>query len=348
MRTEIERAVAACRGSLLIIMGFSLCINVLALASPLYMLQLYDRVLSSRSIDTLVMLMIIVIAALGLMSLLDGLRRLMLARIAMWLDDCLGPTVLRGALVSALRIDDAQSARSMRDLEVLRGFLSGTGVMPLMDIPWTPIFVAALFALHPLLGAIGIGSAILLFGLGMLNEIATRAPLREANAAALWSQRQAEATLRNAEVIRAMGLFDGIVAMWQRDGDRAKAAQLIANDRGAAILAVSKFCRLAVQTLIMGAGAWLVIEDNGSAGTIFASSFLLSRALARWKTPSAPGGRSSRRASPIGGSSRCWAGTRRPSAACPCRPQTARSWRNGSASRRRERTCRRCARSRSR
>jgi PrtD family type I secretion system ABC transporter len=265
---------------MLVLAAFSFCINLLALASPLYMLQLYDRVLSSRSIDTLVMLTIIVIAALGMMSLLDGVRRLMLPRIAAWFDDRLGPAVLRSALDSALDGDDASPDRALRDLDAVRAFLGGAGVMPLMDIPWTPLFIAALFILDPLLGAIGAGSAVLLFGLGVLNELATRAPLADANSLALRNQRQAETTLRNAEVIRAMGLFEGITAIWQGSGNRAKAAQLVASDRGAVILAISKFCRLAVQTLIMGAGAWLVIKDNGSAGTIFASSFLLSRALA--------------------------------------------------------------------
>jgi len=278
--TELERALRACRPSFLALALFSLCVNLLALASPIYMLQLYDRVLSSRSIDTLIMLAIIVVAALGVMSLLDAIRRLILTRVAAWFHERLAPVVLRSSLQAALGPADGQAARGMRDLDAVRGFFGGSGIMPLMDIPWTPIFIAVLFTLHPLLGAIGLGSALLLFGLAVLNEMTTRAALHRANATGLRSQHQAEAALRNAEVIRAMGMFRGFIEYWRRDDAAAESERRVAADRGTIILGISKFCRVAVQTLIMGAGAWLVITENGSAGTIFASSFLLSRALA--------------------------------------------------------------------
>ena len=278
--TEIKLALRACTGSFLIIAAFSLAINVLTLVSPLYMMQLFDRVLSSRSGDTLIMLTIIVGGALAVLSLIDGIRSQILARIGTWLDERMGPIVLGGALQTALRSDGVRAAQGMRDLATIRGFLTGPAITPLMDAPWAPLFLLSLFTLHPILGFVGLGGAVLLFGLAVLNEVMTKAPLHRASTAATRSHHRTEAALRNAEVIRAMGMLDGVIRLWRRDSAAASAAQIQAGNRGAMILAVSKFLRLTVQTLIMGVGAWLVIRHDVSPGTMFASSFLLGRALA--------------------------------------------------------------------
>ncbi|MBV8652477.1 MAG: type I secretion system permease/ATPase [Alphaproteobacteria bacterium] len=278
--TEIKLALKACTGSFLIIAGFSLCINLLTLVSPLYMMQLFDRVLSSRSGDTLIMLTIIVGGALAVLSLIDGIRSQILSRIGTWLDERMGPIVLGGALQTALRSDNVRAAQGMRDLATIRGFLTGPAITPLMDAPWAPLFLLALFTLHPVLGFVGLGGGVLLFGLAILNEVLTKAPLHRASAAATRTHHRTEAALRNAEVIRAMGMLDGVIRLWRRDSAAASAAQIQAGNRGAMILAASKFLRLTVQTFIMGVGAWLVIEHDVSPGTMFASSFLLGRALA--------------------------------------------------------------------
>lgn len=278
--TEIQRALRACTGSFIIIAAFSFSINLLTLASPLYMMQLYDRVLSSRSTDTLIMLTLIVGGAVGVLSLIDGIRSQILARIGTWLDDRMGPLVLSGALQTALRSDGVRAGQGLRDLGSIRGFLTGPAITPLMDAPWAPLFLLSLFTLHPVLGFVGLGGALLLFGLGVINEVMTKAPLNRASTAATRSHQRTEAALRNAEVIRAMGMLDGVIRLWRRDSAAASAAQIQAGNRGAFILALSKFLRLSVQTLIMGVGAWLVIRHDVSPGAMFASSFLLGRALA--------------------------------------------------------------------
>ncbi|HWI29342.1 MAG TPA: type I secretion system permease/ATPase [Stellaceae bacterium] len=288
---EVRKALQACRGAFGIIMGFSLAINLLTLASPLYMMQLYDRVLSSRSGDTLVMLSLITLLAIAVMALIEAVRSQMLVRIGNWLDDRLGPTVFSGALKAALRADPVRAAQGLRDLATLRGFITGPAVTPLLDAPWAPIFVIALFVLHPMLGFVGLAGAVMLFGLALLNEFVTREPLAEANLAATRTHQRAEAALRNAEVIRAMGMGEGVMRVWRRENSDTRAASGIAGTRGAAIYAVSKFSRLLVQTGILGAGAWLVIEHEATPGAMFASTFLLGRALvpvegaiATWKS----------------------------------------------------------------
>jgi PrtD family type I secretion system ABC transporter len=278
--SEIRKVFRGCTGAFLIIAVFSLAINLLTLVAPLYMMQLFDRVLSSRSLDTLVMLTLIACAALAVLSLIDGIRSQILARIGAWLSDLLGPRILGGALHAVLRGDSARAGQGLRDLATLRGFLTGPAITPLMDVPWAPIFLLALFALHPVLGCVGLAGGALLFLLAIANEVLTKRPLQQAGVAAGRTQHRTEAALRNAEVVRSMGMLAGVIRLWQHDNAVASAAQIEAGNRGALILAVSKFLRLTVQTTIMGVGAWLVIEHDVSPGAMFASSFLLGRALA--------------------------------------------------------------------
>jgi PrtD family type I secretion system ABC transporter len=276
----VNNALRACRTALAIVAAFSLAINILTLASPLYMMQLFDKVLSSRSGATLVMLTIITAAAVGVLCLLDAIRGQVLVRIGEWLDEKLGPTVFGGALSIALKTDPSRAALALSDLQTVRGFFSGPSVLPLLDTPWAPIFVIALFVLHPYLGLIGLGGAGVLFALAILNEFATRRPLRLANSASLRTRQRAEAALRNAEVIRAMGMSDGVVRMWRREMAETSEASRDAARRGSIILGVSRFVRLMLQIVILGVGAWLVIKEETSPGAMFASSFLLARALA--------------------------------------------------------------------
>ena len=277
---EVQKALHACRGAFGIIMVFSFAINLLTLASPLYMMQVYDRVLMSRSGDTLVMLTLVTLLAIAVLALIEAIRSQMLVRVGNWLDDRLGPIVFFGALKAALRADPTRAAQGLRDLATLRGFITGPSVTPLLDAPWAPLFILSLFVLHPVLGFVGIGGGVLLFGLALLNEFATRHPLSEASLGASKTHQRAEAALRNAEVIRAMGMSEGVLRLWRREIEGAREASRIAGARGAAIYAASKFSRLFVQTAILGAGAWLVIEHEATPGAMFASMFLLGRALA--------------------------------------------------------------------
>src|SRR5919206_3877839 len=169
-RDEVKSALRACRGVALTVALFSLAVNLLTMVSPIYMMQVFDRVLSARSGDTLVMLTLIVTAALAVLAIIDALRGQVLARVGLWLDDRLGPIVFGGALKAALGNDGAKAAQGLRDLSTLRSFLSGPAITPLMDVPWAPLFIVALFILHPVLGLVGLGGGIVLFALALLNE----------------------------------------------------------------------------------------------------------------------------------------------------------------------------------
>jgi PrtD family type I secretion system ABC transporter len=278
--SEIHRVLKASTKAFAAIAGLSLAMNLLVMASPLYMMQIFDRVLSSRSLDTLVMLTLIVSLAFAVQSLVDAIRSLMLSRIGAWLEERMGPGVLGAAVRTTLRGGGGAAAQGMGDLATLRGFLTGQSILPLMDLPWAVLFLLALFALHPLLGAVGLVGGFLLFGLALVNDVVVRRPLSRAGVAASRASHGSGAALRNAEVIRAMGMLEGVVRLWRREALAAGAEQIAAGQRGAAVLAVSKFFRLAVQTAIMAVGAYLVIEHDLSPGAMFASSFLLGRALA--------------------------------------------------------------------
>jgi PrtD family type I secretion system ABC transporter len=289
--TELQTALRACRSTAAVLLVFSFALNLLILASPIYMMQVFDHVLGSRSIDTLVMLTLITGIAIGVLAVMDSLRGQLLARVGMWLDERLGPAVLGGALQVALRHEPTKAGQSLRDLAAVKNFLSGPAIAPLLDAPWAPVFILSLFVLHPMLGAVGVVGGIVLFGLALVNEFATRRPLQNANLAVGRTHTRIDSALRNAEVIRAMGMMDGIVRLWRRDSRDGRAATLAAGNRGAVVLGLSKYARLMVQTLILATGAWLVIHQEASAGAMFASSFLLGRALApvenaigTWKT----------------------------------------------------------------
>lgn len=289
--TEIQRALGACRGAFLTVGAFSAAVNVLALASPLYMLQLYDRVVPSRSIETLLMLVPITIAAHALFALLDGLRRAILERTSEWLDQRLRGPVLGTALRRAVASSMHEAAQGMRDMGALRGFVSGPAVGPIMDLPWVPIYILALFTVNSLLGWIGVIATLVLGLLALINELITRRAYAFAMAAGTRAQQHISMVLRNAEVVQALQMFDGVHRLVSGTERDARDAARTASARGTIMSSMSKFFRISIQTCIMGAGAWLAIDDRGTAGAIFAASFLLSRALmpvenaiATWKS----------------------------------------------------------------
>ena len=261
-------------------MPFSLFINVLMLTAPLYMLQVFDRVLTSRSVETLVMLTLIAGAALMALGALDALRGAALVRIGTWLDGRIGGPVLAASIAAAVRTGEGASVQKLRDLSTLRTFLTGPGIFPVMDAPWTPIFVAVIFALHPMLGWISLAGALALFGLALINEVATRGLLGRAGGASVGALRQAEAAVRNADAVEAMGMTPALIRRWHARNAEALALQSGASMRSGGITALSKLARMALQIGILGAGAWLVILNELTPGAMIAGSILMGRALA--------------------------------------------------------------------
>ena len=195
----LTQALAACRRVLVVVALFSACVNLLMLTVPMYMLQVYDRVLTTGNVDTLLALSAMAVVALATFGLLDAVRLRILARAGVWLDRELGSPVLAGAVADARRSGGAVSAQGLRDLSTLRGYLGGAGIMPLLDAPWSPVFLAIVFVIHPLLGCIGLAGAVLLFGLAVLNGRVTRRKLMEANEASVRALNAADAAVRNAD-----------------------------------------------------------------------------------------------------------------------------------------------------
>jgi PrtD family type I secretion system ABC transporter len=279
-RTPLENGLRACIGSLALVFAYGCSYNLLLLAPSIYLLQIYDRVLSSRSADTLLMLTLIVAFAVVIGGVLDALRRAALGRIGGWLDDSLRPSVLAACFEHAYRCDPARASEAYRDLATLRQFAESGACPMLFDVLWLPLFLAVLFLVHPLLGAIGAASALFLLGLGLAGELFTEAPLGRAAAALATSHGRFGVAIGNLHVIKAMGMFDGAARLVQEAAQDARREHDVVQRRQEIINLVLKPARALAQVLIMGAAAWLVLEQQRSAGIIFATSLLFGRALA--------------------------------------------------------------------
>ena len=276
----LKEALAACRQGFVALFIFSMTINLLLLVSPIYMMQVYDRVLSSQSMDTLVLLTIIAMFGFGVLGALELVRGRLMVRVSTWLDRRLGGPVLTASIVGALRQGNDRTAQTLRDLSTFRSFLTGPSLFPVLDAPWAPVFLLVIFLLSPLLGVLATIGAAILFGLGLLNEKVTRDPLSAASKATMIAQYQAEASVRNADVIEAMGMMPNLVGRWEAGSAAAARLHALAGDRGATITAVSKFVRVGIQSLMLGCGAYLVIQHEATGGIMIGGSIILGRALA--------------------------------------------------------------------
>ncbi|WP_454856074.1 type I secretion system permease/ATPase [Rhizobium binxianense] len=279
-QTHLVVAFRACIGAFSLVFLYSCGYNLFLLAPSIYLLQIYDRVLSSRSADTLVMLTLIIAVAVIVGSVLDIVRRAALSRIGSWLDHRLRPVVLTASFEYAASADTNVAADCYKDLAALRQFLDSPASALLFDVPWAPVFLLLLFLVHPLLGAIGLLSAVGLLALALLTEMATRRPLANANLALSRSYLRFATALKYIQVIRAMGMQAGAAQIVYRDAELARKAQDSAMHRTEIILGFSKSIRTLTQILVMGAATWLVLEDNSSPGIIFVASLLLGRGLA--------------------------------------------------------------------
>lgn len=267
----------ATRGYFLTAALFSLAANLLYLAAPLYMLQVYDRVVTSGSVTTLVMLTIALLLALAALAGLDLVRARVLTRAGVRLDRLLSGRVVAATLDRSA--GGAARSQALRDLDTFRQFISGSGIVALFDLPWSPIYIGVIFLLHPSLGFFALGCAIVLVILALVNERLVHRPLTESNEAAAQSYSFAEMSLRNAEVVKAMGMAGGLIRRLGRDRGRFLDRQVAASDRAGAMTSLIKFLRLAMQSLILGLGAFLVVERMATAGIMFAAMVLLGRAL---------------------------------------------------------------------
>lgn len=289
--SRLRSAIGACRKGLVAIGAFSLGVNLLMLTAPLFMLQLFDRVLTSRSTDTLVVLVLIAGVALIVMTILDILRGMMLVRLGAWLEWRLAGDVLNADIITNLRDSAQRSDQGLRDLSTIRGAISGPALYPVLDAPWTPIFLGVMFLLHPTLGWISTAGAVILLALAVLNERWSRTGLPKSSEAFITAQNRADDAVRNADAIEAMGMMPNFMASWYPSFTHALAGQQHTGQGGIAITAASKLVRLFLQIGLLSAGAWLVLQNELGPGAMIAGSILMSRALApveqalgSWKT----------------------------------------------------------------
>lgn len=259
---------------------FSLAINLLYLTSPLYMLQVYDRVLASGSEATLVALTLVAGLAFLALGLLDAARAQVLNRAGIRIDEVATRLLYPAVFERPAGPHTGQRGQAFRDLDMVREFVAGNGLAALFDLPWLPVYLAILFVLHPVLGLIATAGALLLLALAGLNELLIRRSTGEAVESTIRNHGAMESGLRNVDTIRAMGMLDGLTAVWRRGRGRQIGLQAIARNRGAWIQSVIKIVRLMLQSLMLGAGAWLVIEQQMTAGAMFAGTILATRALA--------------------------------------------------------------------
>lgn len=268
------------RKSMYVVVLFSVCINILMLASPMYMLQIFDRVLSSRSTDTLMLLTVIIGLAVLTMASLEAVRSNIMVRISSWLDRKLAGPVLTGSIALPLKTGQDPSIQGLRDLGVVRSFLSGNEIFPFLDSPWAPVFLIVVFFLHSILGVIALAGALLLFSMAVINEAMTRSLIAASGTASIKAMQQAEAAVRNADAIEAMGLMPNLIARWNKVSSEASRDQASAGFRSGLISSTSRFLRLMLQVSLMGTGAWLVIGGELTPGGMIAASILMGRALA--------------------------------------------------------------------
>ncbi len=279
--SELRHAAWSCRSAFIGTAAFSFVINVLMLTGAVFMLEIYDRVLPSRSIATLIVLCIIAGILFTAMGLLDVLRSRLLARAGCLLDERLSARVFDVILRLPIRTGNRRDGlQPMRDLDAIRSFLSGQGPTALFDLPWLPFYLAIVYAFHPLLGVTAIVGAIVLVSLTVLTETLSRRPTREATVQAIARTNLAQACVRNAEVLAGMGFASRLESMWQGSNDRALTWQRRAGDTTSGLGAVARVLRMTLQSAVLAVGAYLVIIQEASSGIIIAGSILAARALA--------------------------------------------------------------------
>jgi ATP-binding cassette subfamily C protein len=272
----MEAAFKECRRHIWAAAFFSALVNLLYLSPSLYMLQVYDRVVPTQGVLTLVYLTFIIAFALAVLAALETVRSRLLVLAGMRLDRILSGDIL-GRLMAQSR--PMNTAQAMREFDGLRAALSGPAALAFMDAPWTPIYVIVAFMIHPALGVMTIVAGVILFGLALLNERATKPALlkaQQANAAAYASQ---EGAAQNGEVVRSLGMRRSVIARHLEERNIGQSLQAEAQFKGGRFSAFTKFFRLFLQSAALGLGAYLAIKGEISSGSIIAASILLSRAL---------------------------------------------------------------------
>jgi ATP-binding cassette subfamily C protein len=282
---DIAQALRECRRAFGSVALFSGVVNLLMLAGPLYMLQIYDRVLSSRSVPTLIALSAFLVGAYAFQGVLDLIRSRVVVRSAAVLDQRLAMAV-HGAVIrlTVTSRHPGDGPQPVRDLDAIRGFMTGAGPIAIVDLPWVPVFLTICFLIHPWLGVASTIGAVTLFTMTLLTECASRALARVVAQDAGKRQIMVEAQRRGGETIIAMGMGGASAQRWSAVNDRYIAATASLSDVAGGFGSASKVLRLLLQSVILGLGAYLVIRQEMTAGAMIAASIMMGRALAPIET----------------------------------------------------------------
>ncbi len=278
--STLKSAIRASTGAFFATMFFSLFINLLMLTGPLFMLQIYDRVLSSRSLPTLLVLFLLVAGLFAFLGFLEYIRARVLTRIGANIFQRINERVFNAAMHISLQTGGhASSTKPLQDLNILQQYIAGPGLSTLFDAPWVPFYISIIFLFHWELGLLASAAAVLLFVIALLNDIRSRHPLSVAGKKSGDANQLIDTGRRNSEIIAALGMLRNIRQRWQKKQMESLRFQTQARDRAGTLTSISKSLRLFLQSAMLAAGAMLTIQQEITAGTMIAASIVLGRAL---------------------------------------------------------------------
>jgi ATP-binding cassette subfamily C exporter for protease/lipase len=279
-KNEIQQVLLTFKRTFYTVGTFSAISNLLMLVPSLYMLQVYDRVLGSRNELTLLMLTLIMLAAYLAMSTLDLVRSFVLVRVGARFDMELNKRIYSAAFEQNLKRVGGNAGQALQDLTNIRQFLTGNALFAFFDAPWFPVYLIVIFVFEPTLGLFALAGTVVLVILAFVNEVVSRKPLAEANTMSIAASNLATNNLRNAEVIESMGMLPNLMARWFKIHGRFLTLQAEASEKAGIVGAVTKFVQVSIQSLVLGLGALLVLENKITPGMMIAASILIGRALA--------------------------------------------------------------------
>lgn len=279
----VKEAIGKCQSAFKIVFVFAFFINLLMLVTPLYSLQVLDRVLGSGNLNTLLMLSIIIAAVYFTSTLLQIARSFTLIKVGEWLDNTLSPLIFGHSIsVSATKVNPAAS-QLLRDFQTVKNFLTSTGINTLFDAPWSLVYITIVFLIHPYIGFVTIFGAVIIVSFAFFNAVATNRTLGEANELSVMAMSQAEIANRNAEAVEAMGMIKNVRSNWAKFNTQSLDKVSVASYRNGIISNFSRFVRSLMQMAVTGLGAYVVVTTNGSemtTGGMIASSIIVGKALA--------------------------------------------------------------------
>jgi PrtD family type I secretion system ABC transporter len=278
--SPLKNTLLSCKLMLRYALLFGCIANILMLATPLYSMQVLDRVISSGNLSTLTMLTLVIASALLLLGLIQGARSFAMIMMGAWIEKQLSPIVFSNSVKMALEIKGSGGSQQMRDLQTIKTYLTSPQLITILDTPWAIIFIIVLFMLHTYMGVLAVFSCAFLIFMGIISDRITK-PLHDANNENfIRSMRQVEQANRNAEVVEVMGLLPNVIKSWQKLNNKVQTTQSLASQRQSVLNELTTFIRTVLQISVTGIGAYLVINNEITSGTIIASSSLIGRALA--------------------------------------------------------------------